>query len=295
VAEFLMAGSDVIYRFLFEDNPVRGELTQLETSWQSICERQSYPPGVQKVLGEFAAAAVLLSSTLKYDGSLIIQAQGDGPVSLMVVECTSKRVIRATAKCDLENNLDSLGEMLGDGRLVITIDRGKNLERYQGIVELEGDTVAAVLENYLRRSEQLETRIWLAADDRRTAGLMIQKLPGYTGDQDTWETAEQLSETVTNEEMLLLDPQNLIFRLFHAERVRLFDGEPVQFGCSCSRDRVVNALRTLGYDEVSSIVAEQGQVSVDCEFCGEHYAFDAVDVEQVFASVVIEPTNETRH
>jgi len=290
-----MAGSDVIYRFLFEDNPVRGELTQLETSWQSICERQSYPPGVQKVLGEFAAAAVLLSSTLKYDGSLIIQAQGDGPVSLMVVECTSKRVIRATAKCDLENNLDSLGEMLGDGRLVITIDRGKNLERYQGIVELEGDTVAAVLENYLRRSEQLETRIWLAADDRRTAGLMIQKLPGYTGDQDTWETAEQLSETVTNEEMLLLDPQNLIFRLFHAERVRLFDGEPVQFGCSCSRDRVVNALRTLGYDEVSSIVAEQGQVSVDCEFCGEHYAFDAVDVEQVFASVVIEPTNETRH
>lgn len=274
---------------------MRGELTQLEASWQSICQRQSYPPGVQKVLGEFAAAAVLLSSTLKYDGSLIIQAQGEGPVSLMVVECTSKRVIRATAKCNLENDLHSLGEMLGDGRLVITIDRGKNLERYQGIVELEGDTVAAVLENYLRRSEQLETRIWLAADDRRTAGLMIQKLPGYAGDQDTWETAEQLSETVTNEEMLLLEPQNLIYRLFHAERVRLFDGEPVQFGCSCSRDRVVNALRTLGYDEVNSIVAEQGAVSVDCEFCGEHYTFDAVDVEQVFASVVIEPTNETRH
>ena len=290
-----MAGSDVIYRFLFEDNPVRGELTQLETSWQSICQRQNYPPGVQKVLGEFAAAAVLLSSTLKYDGSLIIQAQGEGPVSLMVVECTSKRVIRATAKCNLENDLHSLGEMLGDGRLVITIDRGKNLERYQGIVELEGDTVAAVLENYLRRSEQLETRIWLAADNRRTAGLLIQKLPGYAGDQDTWETAEQLSETVTNEEMLLLEPQNLIYRLFHAERVRLFDGEPVQFGCSCSRNRVVNALRTLGYDEVDSIIAEQGMVSVDCEFCGEHYAFDAVDVEQIFASVVIEPTNETRH
>ena len=290
-----MAGSDVIYRFLFEDNPVRGELTQLETSWQSICQRQNYPPGVQKVLGEFAAAAVLLSSTLKYDGSLIIQAQGEGPVSLMVVECTSKRVVRATAKCNLENDLDNLSEMLGDGRLVITIDRGKNLERYQGIVELEGDTVAAVLENYLRRSEQLETRIWLAADNRRTAGLLIQKLPGYAGDQDTWETAEQLSETVTNEEMLLLEPQNLIYRLFHAERVRLFDGEPVQFGCSCSRNRVVNALRTLGYDEVDSIIAEQGMVSVDCEFCGEHYAFDAVDVEQIFASVVIEPTNETRH
>jgi molecular chaperone Hsp33 len=290
-----MAGSDVIYRFLFEDNPVRGELTQLEASWQSICQRQSYPPGVQKVLGEFAAAAVLLSSTLKYDGSLIIQAQGEGPVSLMVVECTSKRVIRATAKCNIENDLDSLSEMLGDGRLVITIDRGKNLERYQGIVELEGDTVATVLENYLRRSEQLETRIWLAADDRRTAGLLIQKLPGYTGDLDTWETAEQLSETVTNKEMLSLEPQNLIYRLFHAERVRLFDGEPVQFGCSCSRDRVVNALRTLGYDEVNSIIAEQGMVSVDCEFCGEHYEFDAVDVEQVFASVVIEPTNTTRH
>lgn len=290
-----MTGSDVIYRFLFEDNPVRGELTQLEQSWQSICQRQSYPPGIQKVLGEFAAAAVLLSSTLKYDGSLIIQAQGEGPVSLLVVECTSKRVIRATAKYNLESDLDSLGEMLGDGRLVITIDRGKNLERYQGIVELEGDTVAAVLENYLRRSEQLETRIWLAADQFRTAGLLIQKLPGYAGNEDTWETAEQLSETVTNEEMLMLEPQKLIYRLFHAERVRLFDGELVQFGCSCSRDRVVNALRTLGYDEVNSIIAEQGKVNIDCEFCGEHYTFDAVDVEQVFASVVIKPTNETRH
>jgi len=290
-----MTGSDLIYRFLFEDNPVRGELAQLEQSWQSICRRQSYPPGIQKVLGEFAAAAVLLSSTLKYDGSLIIQAQGQGPVSLLVVECTSKRVIRATAKYKLENDLNNLGEMLGDGRLAITIDRGKNLERYQGIVELEGDTVAAVLENYLRRSEQLETRIWLAADQFRTAGLLIQKLPGYSGKSDTWETAEQLSETVTDEEMLHLEPKKLIYRLFHAERVRLFDGEPVQFGCSCSRDRVVNALRTLGYDEVNSIIAEQGQVSVDCEFCGEHYAFDAVDVEQVFASTVIEPTNDTRH
>jgi molecular chaperone Hsp33 len=290
-----MAGSDVIFRFLFEDNPVRGELAQLEESWQSICLRQSYPPSVQKILGEFAAAAVLLSSTLKFDGSLIIQAQGQGPVSLLVVECTSTRVIRATAKCNLEDDLDSLSELLGDGRLVITIDRGKNLERYQGIVELEGDTVAAVLENYLRRSEQLETRIWLAANQFRTAGLLIQKLPGYTGDMDTWETAEQLSATVTDEEMLLLEPQNLIYRLFHAERVRLFDGEPVPFGCSCSRDRVINALRTLGYDEVNSIIAEQGKVSVDCEFCGEHYSFDAVDVEQVFASVVVEPSNDTRH
>ena len=290
-----MAGSDVIYRFLFEDNPVRGELAQLEQSWQSICERQSYPPGVRKLVGEFAAAAVLLSSTLKYDGSLIIQAQGEGPVSLLVVECTSERIVRATAKYDSENELQSLGEMLGDGRLVITIDRGKNLERYQGIVELEGDTVAAVLENYLRRSEQLETRIWLAADSLRSAGLLIQKMPDYSGDLDTWEAAEKLSETVTDDEMLGLEPKKLIYRLFHAERVRLFDGEAVQFGCSCSRDRVISALRTLGYEEVNSIIAEQGKVSVNCEFCGEHYAFDAVDVEQVFASSVIEPTNATRH
>jgi len=290
-----MAGSDIIFRFLFEDNPVRGELAQLEQSWQSICERHSYPPGIQRVIGEFAAAAVLLSSTLKYEGSLIIQAQGKGPVSLLVVECTSNRVIRATAKYDAATDFQNLEEMLGDGRLVITIDRGKNLERYQGIVELEGDTVAAVLENYLRRSEQLETRIWLAADSSRTAGLLIQKLPGYNGEVDTWETAEQISETVTDEEMLKLEPQDLIYRLFHAERVRLFDGESVHFGCSCSNERVVSALRTLGYDEVTSIIEEQGNVSVNCEFCGEHYSFDAVDVEQIFASAFIEPTNTTRH
>lgn len=290
-----MAGSDVIYRFLFEDNPVRGECVQLDQSWQSICQRQAYPENVQAILGEFAAAAVLLSSTLKFDGSLIIQAQGKGPVSLLVVECTSKRVVRATAKCRPDADATGLRELLGDGRLVITIDRGKNLERYQGIVELEGNTVAAVLENYLRRSEQLDTRLWLAADRTRSAGLLIQKLPGYTDDHDTWETAEQLSATVTKEEMLHLEPQNLIHRLFHAERVRLFDGEPVRFGCSCSRDRVINALRTLGYDEVNSIVADQERVSVDCEFCGEHYSFDAVDVEQVFAAAVIEPMGNTRH
>lgn len=290
-----MSDSDVIYRFLFENSPVRGELTQLEESWQSIFQRHSYPLIVQHILGEFAAAAVLLSATLKFEGSLIIQAQGNGPLSLMVVECSSQRVIRATAKYNDALDAASLEELIGSGQLVITIDPGKNLERYQGIVELRGDTVAAVLENYLRQSEQLETRIWLASNSTRAAGLLIQKLPGDDTDTDAWETAEHLSATVTSDELLMLEPRKLIYRLFHAEEVRLFDGESIRFGCSCSRDRVVNALRSLGYDEVKSIIVEQGNVDIDCEFCGEHYRFDAVDVEQVFASAIISPTEKTKH
>jgi len=289
-----MSASDAIYRFLFEDSPVRGEMAQLDTSWQAICQRQDYPEPIRHVLGEFTAAAVLLSATLKFDGSLIIQAQGAGPVGLMVVECSSQRVVRATAKWKALPDVSGLRELLGDGQLVITIDRGKNLERYQGIVELSGDTVAEVLENYLRQSEQLRTRIWLSADDQRAAGLLIQKLPSKE-DDDAWETAEQLCSTITPGEMLSLAPQEVIYRLFHAEDVRMFEGESIRFGCSCSRERVINALRTIGYDEVKSILAERPDVSVDCEFCGEHYSFDAVDVEQLFASSVISPGDDTQH
>jgi len=290
-----MSDSDVIYRFLFENSPVRGELTRLEGSWQSICQRHNYPLIVQHILGEFAAAAVLLSATLKFEGSLIIQAQGDGPLSLMVVECSSQRVIRATAKYNDALDATSLEQLIGNGQLVITIDPGKGLERYQGIVELRGDTVAEVLENYLRQSEQLDTRIWLASDSTYASGLLIQKLPDDIDYSDAWETAEHLCATVTNDDLLMLEPQKLIYRLFHAEEVRLFDGEHVHFGCSCSRDRVINALRSLGYDEVKSIIIEQNNVDINCEFCGEHYRFDAVDVEQVFAATIISQTDKTQH
>ncbi len=295
MASSLTSTSDLLYRFLFENSPVRGELAQLENSWQSICQRQDYPPAIKNILGEFAAAAVLLSATLKFEGSLIIQAQGKGPISLLVVECSSDRVIRATAKWQEDSDVQTLKELIGEGKLVITIDRGKDLERYQGIVEIQGNSVAAVLENYLRQSEQLETRIWLASNSTRAAGLLIQKLPDNDTDTDAWETAEQLSATVTDSEMLSLEPEKLIYRLFHAENVRLFDAEPIEFGCSCSRDRVVNALRSLGYDEVKSIIEEQDSVEIDCEFCGQHYRFDAVDVEQVFAALIINPTENTRH
>lgn len=274
---------------------MRGGLVQLESSWHAICERHEYPAAIRNTVGEFAAAAVLLSATLKFDGSLVIQAQGSGPLSLLVVECNSQRVIRATAKWGNVPESTSLRSLLGDGQLVITIDPGANMERYQGIVELVGDSVADALENYLRQSEQLKTRLWLAADESRAAGLLIQKLPGKEPSDDAWETAEQLGATVTADELLALPPDQLVYRLFHAEQVRLFDGEPIRFGCSCSRERVVNALRTLGYDEIRSIIREQGEVSVDCEFCGEHYRFDAVDAEQLFAATIINPSDNTTH
>ena len=290
-----MNSNDRLYRFLFENNPVRGELVQLEQTWQAVCQRREYPEFLRHTLGEFMAAAALLSATLKFEGSLIIQAQGKGPVSLMVVECSHDRVMRATAKWSHEFEADTLQKLIGEGQLVITIDRGNNPVRYQGIVELRGASVAEVLENYLLQSEQLDTHIWLAADNHRAAGLLIQKLPESDTSIDTWETVKHLSATITNNELLSLEPETIIHRLYHEEDVRLFEPESVRFGCSCTRERVINALRTIGYDEVNSIIREQGNVDIDCEFCGQHYQFDAVDIEQIFASAIIEQSPKTQH
>lgn len=241
------------------------------------------------------AAAALLSATLKFEGSLMIQAQGKGPVPLLVVECSHDRVMRATAKWSYDFKATTLQELIGDGQLVITIDRGNHPERYQGIVELRGSSVSQVLENYLLQSEQLDTHIWLAADDHRAAGLLIQKLPENDTSTDAWETVKHLSATITPDELLSLDPETVIHRLYHEEDVRLFEPETVRFGCSCTRERVINALRTIGYDEVNSIIKEQGNVDIDCEFCGQHYQFDAVDVEQIFASTIFKQIPRTQH
>lgn len=290
-----MSSRDTLFRFLFEHSPVRGEMVQLDDTWQAVLHRRDYPPAVQALLGEFMAAAALLSATIKFDGALTIQAQGDGPVSLLVIECTSDHAMRATAKWHEPLNVETVPELIGPGKLVITIDPGPGKERYQGIVALQGDSVAKVLEGYLKQSEQLATHLWLAADDRRACGLMIQKLPGQEADNDAWETAEQLSATITRDEMLTVEASDMIYRLFHAENVRLFDGEPMRFACSCSRERVIDALRTIGYDEAHSVLEERGAVEVDCEFCGEQYRFDAVDLEQVFAASVVSPADQTRH
>lgn len=287
--------SDTLQRFLFENAGVRGELVHLDASWRAILERHDYPGPVRELLGEAMAASALLAATLKFKGSIILQVQGSGPVSLLVVECTAARGLRGLAHWNGEVPGADLKARFGDGRLVITVDPGEGMERYQGIVPLEGSHLGEAIENYLERSEQLRTRLWLAADGERAAGLLLQKLPGPEQDADAWQRVVMLASTVTPAELLTLDPRRLMHRLFHEEDLRVFDPESLFFRCSCSRERVANMLRALGEGEVESILAEQGNITVHCEFCNQRYLFDPVDAAQLFATASVPGAASTRH
>jgi len=293
---------DTLQKFLFENLAVRGELVHLDATWQAVLEKHDYPVAVQKVLGELMAAVSLLMATLKFKGQLIAQIQGDGPISLLVVEGTSEKTLRATAslkeKAGFKN--ESLQGLFGDARLVITLEPEQG-ERYQGIVALTGESLADALTDYLLRSEQLDTGIWLAADDKQAAGLLVQKLPEtektksnvieLNSDVDGWNRIQQLSSTIKNEELLELSAEEIIHRLYHEEDIRLFEAEAVSFRCSCSRERVAKMLISLGEAEVKSMIDELTNIEVACEFCNHKYNFDAVDSEQLFSQGV--PSNSS--
>ena len=291
--------TDSLQRFLFEHAPVRCELVHLDATWRAVLERHEYPPALQRLLGELMAAVALLSATVKLEGSIIMQMQGSGPVKLVVVECTSERTLRATAKWEGDIHAAPIARLLGQGRFVITIAPSDAKQTYQGIVTLDGDTVAEVLQHYMVRSEQLETRFWLACDGRRAAGMLLQKLPESASrrhqDNDAWARALTLSETLTRQELLDLPAEQVVHRLFHQELLRAFEATPVSFRCSCTREKVAAMLRMLGLDEVRSIVAERGGIEVSCDFCNRRYDFDAVDAEQLFATQVLLDPDPTRH
>ncbi|MBS1217525.1 MAG: Hsp33 protein [Proteobacteria bacterium] len=288
--------SDTLQRFLFEHDPIRGELVQLAATWQAVTERHAYPAPLRRVLGELMAAAALLAATLKFEGTLILQLHGNGPVRLIVVECAAGYAMRATAKWDGDIPEGDLRALLGSGRFVINLVADSGRQAYQGVVDLDADSVAAALEHYMATSEQIQTRLWLSCDDTRAAGLLLQKLPERaTADADAWPRVAHLAATVRPQELLTLTPQVLLRRLFHEEDLRVFEPRPVCFRCSCSRERVTGMLRMLGRDEVRSVVAERGEVEVHCEFCNRRYAFDAVDSEEIFAAMIAAPAENTRH
>lgn len=291
-----MSDSDSsLTRFIFENAPIRGEFAHIGHAWRTILARHDYPAPLRTLLGELVAAGALLAATLKLKGSLILQIQGTGPVSLLVVECTGELTLRATAKWTGELQ-GTLADMVGNGRFVITLDPKDGKQTYQGIVPLEGGGVAEILQNYMTRSEQLDTRLFLAADDTRVAGMLLQKMPEQSGgDEDAWTRTGHLAATLTGQELLALPAEEILHRLFHEEDIRLFTAQEVDFRCSCSRESVAGMLRMLGQEEIRSIIAERGHLEVHCEFCNRRYEFDPVDAEQIFAADVPAPGNETRH
>lgn len=299
-----MKEKDILQRFLFEYAPVRGEAVRLDATWRQVLERHDYPPAVRGVLGEMMVASVLLSATLKFDGRMTLQIQGDGPINLLVVECWTyqgpegkRYTLRGLAHGGEDVEPGLLQDMFGTARLAITLEPSEGERRYQGIVELVGERLADALHDYLQRSEQLDTYLWLAADSEHAAGMLLQRLPGDEGtDADAWNRAQRLGDTLREDELLTLPPGEIIYRLFHEEDVRLFESETVAFHCSCTRERVGDMLRSLGMDEVHQVLKEQQDIRVACEFCNQQYVFDAVDAEQLFASDERAPeVPETRH
>ncbi len=306
--------SDTLQRFMFDRSPVRGELVQISDAWQHVQARRTYPRPVATMLGEMMSAAALLSANLKFNGSIIMQIHGDGPVQLLVVECDSTLQLRATAKIapDAEiadhANLQELVNLHGHGRFAITLDPADKVpgqQAYQGIVALDGDTVASVVENYMLRSEQLDTRLWLAADDKVTRGLLLQKLPHEGGtpspqaDNDRWDHVVMLASTLGTQEMLDTDIMTLLDRLYWEEQVRVFEPRKPSFHCSCSREKVGNMLKMLGREEIESALADLGELDIDCDFCGQKYGFDAVDCAQLFTTDMladaVQPPGRQQH
>lgn len=267
----------------------------LDASWHSVLERRDYPPELRRMMGELTAAAVLLAATLKLDGSLMLQIQGNGPISLLVVECSGDLQLRATAKW--EGPLQgSLPELIGDGRFVITLLQQDGKPAYQGIVALEGDSVAQILQNYMSRSEQLETRLWLSVDEHAASGMLLQKLPDQAEDDaDAWPRVTQLADTLRDEELMQLPTEALLHRLFHEEDLRLFEAQPVRFHCTCTRDNVAQMLKMFGAEEIEAILTERKTVEVHCEFCNHRYEFDRIDAAQLFAAIAPIQASSTRH
>lgn len=283
------AGSDRLTRFLLPGAGVRGVHVHLQQAWQLIRSRDDYPVAVAELLGEAVAASALFTGHAKVEGRLSVQLRGQARVRTLFAECTAAGTLRAIAQLaegDASPVSRDLRE-LGDGAiLAITIEnpglRGREPARYQGLVPLESDSLAGAFEDYFRQSEQLPTRLLLAADDSRAAGLLLQKLPGDEGDADGWARAGALFDTLGTDELLATAGETLLVRLFHEEGVQPMGGRDLAFGCSCSRERVAGMLRSLGPDEARAAVID-GAARIRCEFCGERYAFDAAEVEAVLA------------
>jgi molecular chaperone Hsp33 len=282
--------SDAIHKFLLADGGVRIESVKLEQVWQTIAAQRGLPGPVQDLLGQLCAASVLLSATLKFQGSLVLQLAGDGPVRLAVVECRQDFSIRAAIKlsehADIapDSSFTALVNPHGKGRFMVVLDpqdRGEGQQPYTGIVGLSGETLAQCLDAYFASSEQLPTHLMLAADGNTAAGMLIQRLPAEGGkaviDEDAWNRAKHLAATATAEELLTLAPEVLVRRLFWEEDLTLFKPATVRFECSCSRLKVARVLRMLGQAEVQSILDEMGQVTVNCDYCNKVYVFDPVD------------------
>ncbi|KLR18793.1 Hsp33-like chaperonin [Enterobacter hormaechei subsp. hormaechei] len=280
-----MAQHDQLHRYLFEQFAVRGELVTVSETWNQILENHNYPLPVKTLLGELLVATSLLTATLKFAGDITVQLQGDGPMSLAVINGNNQQQMRGVARVqgDIPENAD-LKTLVGNGYLVITISPEEG-ERYQGVVGLEGDTLAACLEDYFMRSEQLPTRLFIRTGEVEgqpaAGGMLLQVLPAQDAQTNDFEHLATLTETIKAEELFTLSATDVLWRLYHEEEVTVYDPQAVEFKCTCSRERCAGALKTLPDEEIDSIMAEDGEIDMHCDYCGTHYVFNSMDIAEI--------------
>jgi molecular chaperone Hsp33 len=294
-----MHDRDTLQRFLFDHFPIRGHLVHLDAAWRALIEHREYPDTIRETLGEAVVASLLLAATIKFDGVLSLQLRGDGPMHLLLVQCTSGLGVRGLAryreaeggsKGEGVSGSHKINELIGNGNLTVTLETDDSAQRYQGIVPIEGERLADSLQAYFQNSEQLPTRLWLHADAQGASGMLLQKLPGASSlppadaalVEDAWRRVQLIADTLTPEELRTLADAEILHRLFNEDDLRLFEPSPVYFRCRCSRERVASMLQGLGEAETRGVIAERGKVEVHCDFCNRAYVFDAVDVEQLF-------------
>lgn len=290
--------TDIIQRFLFEKASVRGEWVKLSQSYQTIVDQHQYPPAIRHLIGELLVVTTLLSAIIKFKGKLSVQFQGKNKLKLLLAQSDHEFHLRAVAQTTEEISEDEIPTLFQNGIMVITVDPHDSVQnRYQGIVNWQGDSLAQSIEGYFKDSEQLPTRIWIAVNDKEAVGLLLQVLPKDSGIREEtdldWERLIHLTDTITKEELLTLDLQTLLHRLYHEEELRLFESELVTFRCNCSKERSENALLLLGREEVEHELKTNKQVVVTCEFCNREYTFDSVDVAKIFRSIDNPPTSSS--
>jgi molecular chaperone Hsp33 len=315
-----MHDRDCLHRFIFEQYPIRGHLVHLDAAWRALIEHRDYPPAIRDTLGEAVAASLLLAATIKFEGVLSLQLQGDGPVHLMLAQCTSGLGVRGLARCrdgvyrgagtgvrsGAGTGAVGIADLIGAGNLTVTLETDDGSQRYQGIVPFAGQRLAESLQVYFENSEQLPTRLWLHADATGASGMLIQRLPNedarpraelvdIAAVDDAWRRLQLIGETLTPGELSSLRDEQILRRLFNEDDLRLYEPAPVYFRCRCSRERVASMLQGLGETETRSVLEERGEVEVRCDFCNRAYLFDAVDVAQLFNTGVAADSGSSVH
>ena len=277
---------DLLHRYLFDNLDVRGELVQIENAYNEMIANHNYPDAVKALLGELLVATCLLTATLKFEGEIAVQLQGDGPVKYAVINGDDKQNMRGIARLQSEVTGSTVKELIGQGYMVITITPTKG-ERYQGIVPLEHETLSECIEAYFEQSEQLKTRLWFATDTTegnvKACGLFLQVLPvDKQKSIEDFAHLEALSHTIKDEELLELDANTVLTRLYHEDNPRVFEPQSIQFKCGCTREKTMTALVNIGQQALLDDVAEHGEIKISCHYCLKDYLFDEQDVKNIF-------------